>query len=121
MSNFRARRHGKELKDPKLVPSSSVDALKIAMRLESIPAQQYDDLLWIMTQESVGIPGVENGSTTASGLFQMNEAARQAFYPRGDASVGNAIEEAQGAIRYMLSRYGSAAEARRFWDIHHWW
>ena len=113
--------HRKQIKDPRLVPSSSVDALRIAMMNDGIPSYEFNDLLWIMTQESVGVPGVNNGTTTASGLFQLVETQRQAFYPNGDSSIGNAVEESEGGIRYMLDRYGTAAKARKFWNVHHYW
>ncbi len=84
---------------------------------------EYDDLAWILAQEPTGVPGIQNmsGSSTASGLFQTTAANRQAFYPRGETSVGSAIEEARGGIRYIEQNYGSAAAARRFWEEHHWY
>ncbi len=92
------------------------------MIIEDLPQNDFDDLKWIMAQESMGIPGAPNQQgSTASGLFMVLDDQKKSFYPHGEASVGNAIEEAQGGIRYILTRYGSVAEARRFWERHHWY
>ncbi len=36
-------------------------------------------------------------------------------------SFGNAVEEAQGGIRYIQQRYGTADNAVAFWRQHHWY
>ena len=120
MSGFRGKRHGKRMHDPADLPSSAVSALRSAMILEGTPMSDLDDDEWIMAQESMGATGVRNVHDTMSGLFQMSEANREAFTPRGEASVGNAVEEARGALRYVKQRYGSAKAARSFWEKHHW-
>lgn len=123
MSRFRGKRHSKAMHDPAKLPSSVKDALRSAMISEGVPMSDYDDLAWILAQESNGVPGIPNtsGTSTASGLFQMTAANRQDFYPRGEMSVGSAIEEAGGCIRYMEQTYGSATVARCFWEKHHWY
>ena len=92
-------------KDPHAVPGTSQAALRHAMTLEGQPDSAFGDLLWIMAQESG---------------FQLLKAQYH-FNPSGEASFGNAVEEAQGSIRYIVDRYKSAAAARQFWEAHHWY
>jgi SLT domain-containing protein len=90
------------------------------MELEKIPLADYDDLLWIMAQESSGVVGVRNPTSTARGLFQLLNSQSD-LNPNGESSFGNAVEECQGGIRYIMGRYHSAKAARRFWEKHHWY
>lgn len=106
--------------NPALVPATSQAALKEAMRLEGIPAASFDDLLWIMAQESGGIVDSRNHQSTARGLYQLLEA-QFSLNPHGIKSFGNATEECQGGIHYIVGRYGSAATAVAFWRKHHWY
>jgi SLT domain-containing protein len=41
--------------------------------------------------------------------------------PNGTQSFGNAVEEAQGGIRYIQQRYGTADNAVAFWLQHRWY
>jgi SLT domain-containing protein len=59
-------------------------------------------------------------STRHGGLYQLT-AANYHFNPHGAASFGNAVEEAQGGIRYIKQRYGTADNAATFWQSHHWY
>lgn len=90
------------------------------MRLERVSDADYDDLLWILAQESSGIVDNRNHSSTARGLFQLLFAQYE-LNPKGEKSFGNAVEECQGGIRYIYGRYHSARTARRFWEKHHWY
>ncbi|MGZ3182711.1 MAG: aggregation-promoting factor C-terminal-like domain-containing protein [Telluria sp.] len=107
-------------RDPSSVPLAVQFALRDAMRREQVADVQYDDLLWIMAQESSGMVGVRNARSTARGLFQLLRA-QYPLNPHGEDSFGNAVEECQGGIRYVMGRYHSAAAARRFWQRHHWY
>jgi hypothetical protein len=40
--------------------------------------------------------------------------------PNGENSFGNAVEECQGGIRYLLGRYHTAASARLAWEAKRW-
>lgn len=118
----RVRKHPWVAKDPSLVPAASAQALRRAMTLEGVADSDYDDLLWIMAQESMGVVGVRNqAGSTARGLYQLLQEQWDTYYPRGANSVGDAIEESQGGIRYIKDRYGTVAEARAFWNKHHWY
>ena len=107
-------------KDPAIVPLTVQNALREAMRKEKVSMLEYDDLLWVMAQESSGVVGVRNPSSTARGVFQLLHA-QYALNPNGEKSFGNAVEECQGGIHYILGRYHSAAAAKRFWQQHHWY
>lgn len=90
------------------------------MRLENIPCTQFEDILWIMAQESSGKVDARNPHSTARGLFQLLRNNYD-LNPRGVASFGNDVEECQGGIRYIVQRYRSAGIARQFWQKHHWY
>lgn len=107
-------------KPPQMVSQSVQQALREAMRLEGVPPGAFDDLLWIMAQESGGVVGVRNRKSTARGLFQLLRAQYD-LNPKGERSFGNATEECQGGIRYILGRYRTAQAARAFWEKHHWY
>lgn len=107
-------------KDPSAVPPASQLALRQAMVLEDVALTDYDDLLWIMAQESEGVVDVRNPKSSARGLYQLLEPQYD-LNPHGIKSFGNATEEAQGGIRYILGRYHTVAAARAFWEKHHWY
>ncbi|WP_322011201.1 hypothetical protein [Paraburkholderia sp. J12] len=107
-------------KPASVVPPSSQQALRDAMKEEGVSSADYDDLLWIMAQESAGIVDARNGGSTARGLFQLLHAQYE-LNPHGEASFGNAVEECQGGIRYIYGRYQTAHRARDFWKRHHWY
>lgn len=107
-------------KSPSIVPANVQMALREAMRLEDVSPTEFNDLLWIMAQESAGRVDVRNGKSTARGLFQLLRA-QYPLNPHGESSFGNAIEECQGGIHYIMGRYHTAAAARSFWEKHHWY
>lgn len=107
-------------KSPDVIPVESGVALKDAMRLEKIPATDYNDLLWIMAQESEGVVDARNSKSSARGLFQLLRA-QYSLNPNGEKSFGNAVEECQGGIHYIYGRYHTAKAAKAFWEQHHWY
>jgi hypothetical protein len=107
-------------KDPALVPLSSQVALRTAMTIEKVPIGEYSDFLWIMAQESGGVANIRNSASTARGLFQLL-AAQYQLNPNGINSFGDAVEECQGGIHYIMGRYHSAKIAKIFWPKHHWY
>jgi hypothetical protein len=102
------------------VPLYVQTALRQAMQKEGISLTDFNDLLWILAQESSGRVGVSNSSSSARGLFQLLRAQYD-LYPNGERSLGNAVEECQGGIRYIYGRYRTARAAREFWEHHHWY
>ncbi len=111
---------GWQAKDPVLVPIASQIALRKAITVEKVPSTDFNDLLWIMAQESSGIVDSRNPSSTARGLFQLLRPQYE-LNPNGEKSFGNAIEECQGGIHYIYGRYHTASQARKFWEAHHWY
>lgn len=74
------------------------------------------DLFWIANNESEGVVNRPSSDprSTARGLFQLNKP-NYGLNPNGEASFGNAVEEAQGGIRYIRSRYRNPERAVAFW------
>ena len=105
---------------PKTCTAASLDALNKAMTREGVPASWQPDLAFIMAQESGGKVDAKSPIHTARGLYQLT-AANYHHNPRGAASFGDAVEEAQGGIRYIQQRYGTADNAVAFWRSHHWY
>jgi hypothetical protein len=105
---------------PSGVPAQSDAALRQAMTLEGVPASWQDGLRFIMARESGGVVNIQNPVHSARGLFQRT-AANYHLNPHGAQSFGNAVEEAQGGIRYIQQRYGTADNAVTFWQAHHWY
>lgn len=115
-----SRKTGWLEKSVSVVPLSSQTALRDAMRLERVSESDYNDLLWIMAQESRGVVDARNGRATARGLFQLLRAQYE-LNPHGEQSFGNAVEECQGGIHYIYGRYHTARAAKDFWKLHHWY
>ena len=105
---------------PKTCTAVSLDALNKAMAREGVPASWQPDLAFIMAQESEGKVDAKSPIHSARGLYQLT-AANYHHNPRGAASFGNAVEEAQGGIRYIRARYGTAENAAAFWRQHRWY
>jgi hypothetical protein len=103
-----------------IIPALSDAALQQAMKLEGLPQSWQSGLRFIMAQESGGQVGARNPIHSARGLFQLT-AAHYHLNPNGAHSFGNAVEEAQGGIRYIQQRYGTADNAVAFWQQHHWY
>jgi hypothetical protein len=107
-------------KSASLIPADSDAALNQAMALEGVPQTWQSSLRFIMAQESGGQVNAKNPVHSARGLFQLT-AAHYHLNPSGAQSFGNAVEEAQGGIRYIQQRYGTADNAAAFWRQHHWY
>ena len=102
------------------LPFDSVLALKKAMLIEGAPSSWYEDLAWIMAQESGGIVDLLNPKSRdhARGLFQLTDSL-YSLMPNGEKSFGNAVEECRGGIRYIRRRYLTPDKARKVWLGHH--
>jgi SLT domain-containing protein len=100
------------------LPHATLEALRDAMQKEGAPDEWFEDLAWIMAQQSEGCVDAENPTSTARGLFQLTEVD-YSLLPLGKASFANAVEECQGGIRYIRQRYDTAAKARAYWRLDH--
>jgi hypothetical protein len=115
-----APRAAKSEQSASVIPAHSGAALQQAMRLEGVPDSWQPSLRFIMAQESSGKVDARNPVHSARGLFQLT-AANYHLNPNGARSFGNAVEEAQGGIRYIQPRYGTADNAVAFWHQHRWY
>ncbi len=95
-------------------------AIRTAMAREAAPESWTDSLCFLVAKESGGQVDVQHPRHSARGLFQLT-AANYPLNPRGAASFGNAVEEAQGGIRYIRARYGTAEAAAEFWREKGWY
>jgi hypothetical protein len=103
-----------------VIPDHAAAALQQAMTLEGVPKSWHDSLRFIVAQESEGEVNAKSPIHSARGLFQLT-AANYHLNPNGAQSFGNAVEEAQGGIRYIKQRYGTAENAAAFWRQHSWY
>ncbi|MGE0222572.1 MAG: hypothetical protein AB7F35_21750 [Acetobacteraceae bacterium] len=101
-------------------PEAANAALAQAMAREHVPPSWQDSLRFIMEKESRGQVDARNPVHSARGLFQLTRANYH-FNPNGAASFGNAVEEAQGGIRYIKQRYGNADAAVAHWRRRGWY
>jgi hypothetical protein len=101
------------------LPGAVEDAIRKAMTREGAPASWTDSLRFLVAKESGGQVDVRNPHHSARGLFQLT-ASNYALNPHGAASFGDAVEEAQGGIRYVRARYGTAEVAAAFWRRKGW-
>jgi hypothetical protein len=85
-------------------------ALTQAMAREGVPESWRPGLEFIMHKESRGQIDARNPVHSARGLFQLTRVNYH-LNPRGEASFGNGVEEAQGGIRYIRQRYGTPDNA----------
>ena len=67
----------------------------------------------------LGVVVSRNPVHSARGLFQLTRVNYH-LNPNGEASFGNGVEEAQGGIRYIKQRYGSADKAVAQWHQRGW-
>jgi hypothetical protein len=107
-------------KPTSILPAQSDAALQQAMTIEGVPQSWRPGLQFIMAQESAGQVDVRNPVHSARGLYQLTRANYH-LNPNGERSFGNAVEEAQGGIRYIRQRYGTADNAVAFWRQHRWY
>lgn len=102
------------------LPQASADALRSALAREGEPDTWFNDMAWIMAQESSGRVGIRNHTSSAAGLYQLTRVNYH-LMPQGASSIGNAVDECIGGIRYVRQRYHDAHHARQFWESHHWY
>ena len=105
---------------PRTSPEEASAALTQAMWLEDVPESWRKGLEFIMQKESRGQIDARNPIHSARGLFQLTRANYH-LNPNGAASFGNGVEEAQGGIRYIQQRYGSADKAVAHWQRKGWY
>ena len=75
---------------------------------------------WIMMRESGGRTNAKNPTSSAFGAFQMIRANRKHYMGANWQSTSLSHQYA-GATKYVNQRYGGWAQAKRFWQSHHWY
>jgi hypothetical protein len=78
------------------------------------------DVRFIMMKESGGRTHVKNPHSSAFGAFQMIKANRKRYMGANWQST-NFNAQYRAASAYVRDRYGSWANARRFWQRNHWY
>lgn len=78
---------------------------------------------WIIMHESGGRTNADNPTSTAFGLGQLLLANRQHYGAILGVSAGTTDFGAQLSMfrMYVRDRYGTAENAQRFWQSHHWY
>lgn len=78
---------------------------------------------WIIQRESGGDPEADNPTSTAYGIWQGLAATRKAYAGRFGYSpdTRNVGEQLVMFRAYIDDRYGSAENAKRFWERNHWY
>lgn len=105
---------------PRTSPEQAAAALSQAMTREGVPDSWRPGLEFIMHKESRGQIDARNPVHSARGLFQLTRVNYH-LNPKGEASFGNGIEEAQGGIRYIKQRYGEVDKAVAHWHRKGWY
>lgn len=78
---------------------------------------------WIIQKESSGNPNAKNPNSSAFGLGQLIRSNREAYAKRFgfDPDTTNPQEQLKMMDAYVQERYGSYANARKFWEQHNWY
>lgn len=105
---------------PRTTPEEAAAALTQAMTREGVPDTWRPGLEFIMHKESRGQIDARNPVHSARGMFQLTRVNYH-LNPRGEASFGNGVEEAQGGIRYIRQRYGEVDKAVAHWHRKGWY
>jgi hypothetical protein len=82
------------------------------------PAEAY-----IIQHESGGRPTAKNPTSTAFGIWQGLQGTRNDYARRLGVSPNTTDVNQQLAMfrAYIRDRYGTAENAQRFWQSHHWY
>jgi len=105
---------------PRTSAEEAASALTQAMAREGVPDTWRKGLEFIMHKESSGQIDARNPVHSARGLFQLTRVNYH-LNPKGEASFGNGVEEAQGGIRYIKQRYGEVDKAVAHWHRKGWY
>lgn len=78
---------------------------------------------WIIQRESGFNPTAKNPKSTAFGIWQGLASTRRAYASRYgfDPDTTNPYEQLQMFRAYIKDRYGTAENAKAFWERNHWY
>lgn len=97
---------------------SSMAAINAA--LSGLSPSDADDVKWIMQHESGFNPNARNPSSGAYGLGQFLGHEGDKYGAMG-AYSGDPTKETNALLAYISDRYGTPANAKAFWEAHHWY
>lgn len=89
----------------------------MAMSQYGWAGNQWASLNWLVSHESSWNPNAKNPSSSAYGLFQFLDGT---WGPYGK-KTSDPMKQAQYGMEYIKERYGSPAQAKAFWEGHHWY
>jgi soluble lytic murein transglycosylase-like protein len=75
-------------------------------------------LKWIISKESSGNPNAQNPNSTAYGLMQFLDDTWDNY---GVTKTSDPVQQVIAGIEYIKQRYGTADNAKAFWQKHHWY
>lgn len=78
---------------------------------------------YIIQHESGGNPTADNPTSTAFGIWQGLDSTRRAYAARFgfDPNTTDVNQQLTMFRAYIRDRYGTAENAMRFWQAHHWY
>jgi hypothetical protein len=99
--------------------SGSLDSwVSTAMKSAGVGSDWYEPLKWIILKESSGNPTATNSSSGAYGLMQF---LPQTWKNYGYQKTSDPIKQIVAGIAYIKARYGTAANAKAFWQKNGWY
>lgn len=84
-----------------------------------VPEGWRSDMAWIVSHESSWNPHATNAGSGAYGIPQALPASKLAA--AGKDWRDNPITQLKWMLSYIKGRYGTAANAKAFWQSHHWY
>jgi len=83
--------------------------------------QQWDDLVWLLNEESTWRADVRNPGSTAAGLFQFLSSTARIYgidHPSTTGRFATVSEQTRAGLLYISDRYGdpTSAKARWLWN-----
>jgi hypothetical protein len=93
-----------------------------AANAKGVPSSVNEDLSWIVSHESSFNPNAKNPKSTAYGYAQFLRGTIADYkkkYPNLD--YNNPVDQLVLMYHYCVDRYGSVANAKKFWQAHNWY
>lgn len=81
------------------------------------PQSWLPEVSELVARESSYNPNAKNPKSSAQGLFQFLDATRaNEAYNQGVTDWSDPLQQTLAGLRYIVSKYGTPADALRFWD-----
>jgi hypothetical protein len=92
-----------------------------AANKQGVPAADNAALTWLVQHESGFNPNAKNPTSTAYGYGQFLTATRRQYEKETGLSYNDPVGQLVMMDQYVKDRYGSAANAVKFWQKNHWY